>query len=83
MSSIAVVTGAAGDIGRAIALRLADSHDIVVLVDIDVAAAEKAARDLGTAERFVALGCDVTSEAPLVLSACMTRTAISGARTMR
>ncbi|EHS51328.1 short-chain dehydrogenase/reductase SDR [Rhizobium sp. PDO1-076] len=65
MSSIAVVTGAAGDIGRAIALRLADSHDIVVLVDIDVAAAEKAARDLGTAERFVALGCDVTSEVEL------------------
>ncbi|UJW74871.1 SDR family oxidoreductase [Rhizobium sp. SL42] len=65
MSSIAAVTGAAGDIGRAIALRLADSHDIVVLVDIDVAAAEKAARDLGSVERFVALGCDVTSEAEL------------------
>lgn len=65
MPSVAVVTGAAGDIGRAIALRLADSHDIVVLVDIDAAAAEKAARDLGPAERFVALGCDVTSEAEL------------------
>jgi len=65
MPSVAVVTGAAGDIGRAIALRLADGHDIVVLVDIDGAAAEKAARDLGSAERFVALGCDVTSEAEL------------------
>lgn len=65
MSCVAVVTGAAGDIGRAIALRLADSHDIVVLVDIDFGAAETAARDLGPAERFVALGCDVTSEVAL------------------
>jgi NAD(P)-dependent dehydrogenase (short-subunit alcohol dehydrogenase family) len=69
MPSVAVVTGAAGDIGRAIAFRLADSHDVVVLVDIDGVAAEKAARDLGPAERFVALGCDVTSEAELALLA--------------
>jgi NAD(P)-dependent dehydrogenase (short-subunit alcohol dehydrogenase family) len=57
---VAIVTGAAGDIGRAIAARLADDHDIVLLVDIDLAAAEKAARDLGPEQRFVAIGCDVT-----------------------
>jgi NAD(P)-dependent dehydrogenase (short-subunit alcohol dehydrogenase family) len=60
--SVAIVTGAAGDIGRAIASRLADDHDVILLVDIDVAAAEKAARMLGPAERFVAVGCDVTDE---------------------
>jgi NAD(P)-dependent dehydrogenase (short-subunit alcohol dehydrogenase family) len=57
---VAIVTGAAGDIGRAIAARLADDHDIVLLVDIDLAGAEKAARDLGPEQRFVAVGCDVT-----------------------
>ncbi|MBO9177794.1 MULTISPECIES: SDR family oxidoreductase [unclassified Rhizobium] len=60
--SVAIVTGAAGDIGRAIASRLADDHDVVLLVDIDGVAAEKAARALGSAERFVAVSCDVTSE---------------------
>ncbi|WP_160006169.1 SDR family oxidoreductase [Rhizobium sp. 18055] len=60
--SVAIVTGAAGDIGRAIASRLADDHDVILLVDIDVAAAEKAARMLGPVERFVAVGCDVTDE---------------------
>lgn len=59
--SVAIVTGAAGDIGRAIASRLADDHDIILLVDIDLDAAEKAARALGPIERFVALACDVTS----------------------
>ena len=70
--SVAVVTGAAGDIGRAIAKRLADDHDVILLVDLDLAAAEKAARTLGPAERFVAVGCDVTSEESL---AAMARTA--------
>lgn len=32
---VAVVTGAAGDIGRAIAAALSESHAKVVLVDID------------------------------------------------
>jgi NAD(P)-dependent dehydrogenase (short-subunit alcohol dehydrogenase family) len=35
MHSIAVVTGAAGGIGRAIAAKLSESHDHVVLVDVD------------------------------------------------
>ena len=61
--SVAIVTGAAGDIGRAIAKRLADDHDVILLVDIDEAAAQKAAEALGTAERFVAFKADITSEA--------------------
>lgn len=67
--SVAIVTGAAGDIGRAIAQRLADDHDVVLLVDLDEAAAERAARSLGPAERFVAVGCDVTDTAQVAAMA--------------
>lgn len=68
-SSVAVVTGAAGDIGRAIAKRLADNHDVVVLLDLDGEAAAEAASRLGPADRFVAVACDVTSEADLARTA--------------
>jgi NAD(P)-dependent dehydrogenase (short-subunit alcohol dehydrogenase family) len=68
-SMIAIVTGAAGDIGRAIAARLGTDHDVVLLVDIDLAAAEKAARDLGDDRRFVALQADVTDTASLAAMA--------------
>lgn len=59
-SALAVVTGAAGDIGRAIAARLADSHDRVILVDIDDEAVRKAAAGLGPDERFTPIVADVT-----------------------
>lgn len=62
---VAVVTGAAGDIGRAIAKRLADSHDVVVLLDLDGPALDKAITELGGDPRFVPLICDVTDEASL------------------
>lgn len=60
--SVAIVTGAAGDIGRSIAKRLADDHDVILLVDIDGAAAQKAAQALGPAQRFIAIKADITSE---------------------
>lgn len=55
---LAIVTGAAGDIGRAIAKRLRRDHDVVVLADRDLPAAEKAAADLGAG--FVPVQLDVT-----------------------
>lgn len=55
---LAIVTGAAGDIGRAIARRLRADHDVVVLADRDLPAAERAASDLGAG--FVPLHLDVT-----------------------
>ncbi len=58
MKRLAVVTGGAGDIGRAIALRLKQNYDTVVLVDLDIAAAVRAVALLGAG--FVALNADVT-----------------------
>ena len=60
--SAAIVTGAAGDIGAAIAAKLADDHDIVLLADIDPKAAAATAAKLGSADRFIPVECDVTSE---------------------
>ncbi|NWJ23365.1 SDR family oxidoreductase [Rhizobium sp. RM] len=57
---VAVVTGAAGDIGRAIAEQLSVTHATVVLVDIDAAALDKAL-SLLSGSNFVAKTCDVTS----------------------
>lgn len=62
-SSVAIVTGAAGDIGRAIAKRMAEDHDIVLMPDLDGAAAEEAAAELGGPDRFVAFACDITDVA--------------------
>ncbi|MCJ8507848.1 SDR family oxidoreductase [Rhizobium lemnae] len=67
--SVAVVTGAAGDIGRAIAHRLADAHDLVALVDIDAAALEVACDTFGGSENFVPIVCDITNEADVALLA--------------
>jgi len=64
-NSIAIVTGAAGDIGAAIAARMGDEHDVVLLADIDLKAAETVAGSLGDNRRFVAIECDVTSEASI------------------
>ena len=63
--SAAIVTGAAGDIGAAIAARRADDHDVVLLADINATAAAAVAAKLGADNRFVAVGCDVTSEASI------------------
>lgn len=58
---LAVVTGAAGDIGRAIAARLRQDHDHVILADRDAAAADRAAAQLGAG--FTVVETDVTDVA--------------------
>ncbi|KAL1953078.1 hypothetical protein VTO42DRAFT_3616 [Malbranchea cinnamomea] len=62
MRQVAIVTGGGGGIGQAIATKLAESHDYVVLVDIDEAKARAVAEDLGN-DKFTAIACDVTNSA--------------------
>jgi len=79
--SVAVVTGAAGDIGRAIALRLADSHQKIAMVDIDAAALGRAVEMIGGSDRFVPLVADVTDTKSLAAMAERVA-ALGGARTL-
>lgn len=68
-SSVAIVTGAAGDIGRAIARRLGEDHDVVLMPDLDGAAVEKVAASLGNPAKFVAVVCDITDAASVAAMA--------------
>lgn len=68
-SSVAIVTGAAGDIGRAIARRLGEDHDVVLMPDLDGEAVERAAASLSNPAKFVALACDITDVASVAAMA--------------
>jgi len=57
---IALVTGAASGIGRAIAERFAAEGACVVIADLDQAKAEAVASEIGTTDVAVGIACDVT-----------------------
>ncbi len=60
---IALVTGAASGIGKAIATRLAAEGACVVIADLDLEKAQAAAAELGGADVAVGVQADVTDEA--------------------
>ncbi len=59
---VALVTGAASGIGRAIALRLGTAGAALVLADVDLKGAEVVAEEAGGADHAVAVQMDVSSE---------------------
>ena len=59
---VAIVTGAASGIGYAIAKRYVEAGGRVVIADIKMEQAEKAARQLGGPDTIIAIEMDVTSE---------------------
>jgi rhamnulose-1-phosphate aldolase len=59
---VALVTGAASGIGKAIATRLAAEGACVVIADLDLEKAQAAAAELGTSDVAVGVQADVTDE---------------------
>jgi rhamnulose-1-phosphate aldolase/alcohol dehydrogenase len=60
---IALVTGAASGIGKAIATRLAAEGACVVIADLDAEKAQAAAAELGTSDVAIGIAANVTDEA--------------------
>jgi rhamnulose-1-phosphate aldolase/alcohol dehydrogenase len=60
---IALVTGAASGIGKAIATRLAAEGACVVIADLDLAKAQEAAAELGNTDVAIGIVANVTDEA--------------------
>ena len=60
---VALVTGAASGIGKAIAGRLAAEGACVVIADLDLAKAQAAAAEIGTADVVIGVQANVTEEA--------------------
>ncbi|WP_210480166.1 bifunctional aldolase/short-chain dehydrogenase [Naasia sp. SYSU D00948] len=61
-SRVAIVTGAASGIGKAIATRLAAEGACVVIADLDLAKAQAAAEEIGNSDVAIGVQANVTDE---------------------
>ncbi|GAB2986519.1 bifunctional aldolase/short-chain dehydrogenase [Frigoribacterium salinisoli] len=75
---IALVTGAASGIGKAIATRLAAEGACVVVADLDLAKAQAAAAELGSSDVAVGVAVDVSDEAAVQAAVDATVLAFGG-----
>jgi rhamnulose-1-phosphate aldolase/alcohol dehydrogenase len=75
---IALVTGAASGIGKAIAHRLAAEGACVVIADLDLGKAQEAAAEIGNTDVAIGVQADVTSEAQVIASVNETVLAFGG-----
>ncbi|WP_213816400.1 bifunctional aldolase/short-chain dehydrogenase [Glaciihabitans sp. dw_435] len=77
-SRIALVTGAASGIGKAIATRLAAEGACVVIADLDLEKAQAAAAELGTTDVAIGIQANVTDEAQVQAAVDATVLAFGG-----
>jgi rhamnulose-1-phosphate aldolase/alcohol dehydrogenase len=75
---IALVTGAASGIGKAIATRLASEGACVVIADLDLAKAQDAAAELGGTDVAIGIKANVTDEGEVQASIDATLLAFGG-----
>jgi len=75
---IALVTGAASGIGRAIATRLASEGACVVIADLDLAKAQAAAAEIGSSDVAIGVQANVTDEAQVQAAVDATVLAFGG-----
>jgi NAD(P)-dependent dehydrogenase (short-subunit alcohol dehydrogenase family) len=75
---IALVTGAAGGIGKSIAVRLASEGACVVIADLDAGKAQAAAEEIGNSDVAVGVAANVTDEAAVQAAVDATLLAFGG-----
>jgi len=75
---VALVTGAASGIGKAVATRLAAEGACVVIADLDAEKARQAAAEIGSTDVAVGLAADVTDEAAVQAAVDATLLAFGG-----
>lgn len=79
-SGVAIVTGAATGIGRAIAEEFLRRGDAVAIADINVSMADQTANELSRLGRCVAIETDVSNEASVIELVRRTRAELGGMR---